>query len=375
MNKETSPFNCPPRASLVFFAVLLASAFAASPADHEGAIAGNSTPEILDSLPPDIRPRIEQEAAENPNFISPASKQSMSRPDLGVTEPNIETVKPKIEALPAPREAPNVDKVSQYLWNVYQRSSTKADSHGDFTWKDAVAAARLDLSIQEYVIGGMDPDFRELLFDVGRAMDAAGIDWTILSAYRDDYRQSLAAGFKAHLSNSFHGGSVATGGYGHGCAVDLAATDGIDASNMVWKWIDQHGRQFGLHRPLGRVDPAHVQPTGAWHELAATLRSDRIATGNEYVLSSAAEPGAEIQRSQISADHSLDAGISEVQFTCVRPPPDDAKKTEGNVIHVPRLNAALRSSNAGKKPLKARWKTAGESKVHNPRRQKMPGIV
>jgi hypothetical protein len=58
----------------------------------------------------------------------------------------------------------------------------------------------------------MDPDFREQLFAMGRAMDAAGIDWTILSAFRDDYRQNLAAGLKARVDNSFHGGSAATGG-------------------------------------------------------------------------------------------------------------------------------------------------------------------
>jgi hypothetical protein len=84
-----------------------------------------------------------------------------------------------------------VDEVKTYLWKVYQRSNTKTDSHGDFTWKDAAAADVWSLSIEEYVIGGMDPDFRELLFTAGRAMDAAGIEWTILSGFRDDFRQSL----------------------------------------------------------------------------------------------------------------------------------------------------------------------------------------
>ena len=79
-------------------------------------------------------------------------------------------------------------------------------STGDFTWKDASAALRLGMSLETYVIGGMDPDLRELLYRAGLALDAAGIHWTILSAFRDDYRQSLVSGFKAHTDNSLHGG-------------------------------------------------------------------------------------------------------------------------------------------------------------------------
>src|SRR5262249_57062421 len=59
-----------------------------------------------------------------------------------------------------------LDKISQYLWSVYQRSATKRDSTGDFTWKDEVAAARLGLLTQEYVIGGMGPGFRGLLYNL-----------------------------------------------------------------------------------------------------------------------------------------------------------------------------------------------------------------
>ena len=165
-----------------------------------------------------------------------------------------------------------VDEVKEYLWSVYQRSGTKRDSHGDFTWKDASAAARLGLSVKDFVIDGMDADFREQLFAVGHSMDAAGIEWTILSAFRDDYRQSLATGFRAQVGTSFHGGSIATGGYGRGCAVDVASADGV-SNDTAWTWIDLHGRRFGLERPMARIDPAHVQPRARWHELAATLRN------------------------------------------------------------------------------------------------------
>jgi hypothetical protein len=135
------------------------------------------------------------------------------------------------------------------------------------------------MSMGDYVIRGMDPDFRELLYRAGLAMDAAGIRWTILSAFRDDYRQGLAAGYKARTDNSLHGGSAAIGGYGHGCAVDIADPD--HKSETLWKWLDANGAlvglELGLQRPFPGIDPPHVQPRGAWHELADALRHDRLA--------------------------------------------------------------------------------------------------
>jgi hypothetical protein len=213
-------------------------------------------------------------------------------------------------------EARPLNEVDQYLWNVYQRSGRKRDSSGDFTWKDEAAAARLGLVTNEYVIDGMDPDFRELLYDLGHAMDAAGIDWTILSAFRDDYRQGLASGFKAHSGYSFHGGSIATGGYGHGCAADLEAADGDGESNeTVWKWLDQHGEQFGIRRPMRQIDPAHVQPFGAWHEAAAELRDKRADIRPADLRPSTAGSHLEKQIFPVSA---TEAGVSEAQFECVR---------------------------------------------------------
>jgi hypothetical protein len=229
-----------------------------------------------------------------------------------------------LTANPAPPTQPNapanearpLNQIDQYLWSVYQRSATKRDSNGDFTWKDEAAAARLGLDTNEYVIDGMDPDFRELLYDVGHAMDAAGIDWTILSAFRDDYRQGLAAGFKAHRGYSFHGGSIATGGYGHGCAADLEAADGDTESNeAMWKWLDQHGEQFGIRRPMRQIDPAHVQPFGAWHEAASELREKRADIQPADLRSGTAGSNLEKQIFPVSAS---EAGVSEAQFECVR---------------------------------------------------------
>jgi hypothetical protein len=167
------------------------------------------------------------------------------------------------------------ETVDQYLWEVYQRKPVKSDSTGDFTWKDQAAAKRLGMSLRSYVIGGMDPDFREQLYHAGHAMDANGLHWSMLSAFRDDYRQGLAAGFKAHGGNSQHGGSRATGGYGHGRAIDIASAEGEGKGEAIWHWIDAHGARFGLLRPMTRIDPAHIQARGNYHDLAHELREAR----------------------------------------------------------------------------------------------------
>jgi hypothetical protein len=173
----------------------------------------------------------------------------------------------------AKRARSMAEDVNDYLWDVYQRSPVKRDSSGDFTWKDPAAAKRFGISMPAYVISGMDPDFREQLYHAGQAMDAAGIRWSMLSAFRDDYRQSLASGLKAGTSNSLHGGKARTGGYGHGQAVDITSEDGH--AEAVWRWIDKNGSKYGLYRPMPGADPAHVQPRGNWHKLAAGLRETR----------------------------------------------------------------------------------------------------
>jgi hypothetical protein len=181
---------------------------------------------------------------------------------------------------PAKRSnAGTVDEVNDYLWEVYQRAPVKKDGAGDFTWKDPIAAKRMGMSMPTYVIGGMDPDFREQLYHAGRAMDEAGIRWSMLSAFRDDYRQSLAAGIKAGNSNSLHGGKARTGGYGHGQATDISNVNGNDET--VWRWIDRNGAKYGLYRPMPGYDPAHIQPREAWHKIAANFRANRVRLAEE----------------------------------------------------------------------------------------------
>jgi hypothetical protein len=185
------------------------------------------------------------------------------------------------EALPPPpkRAKGPMEEVDDYLWEVYQRAPSKKDGAGDFTWKDPAAAKRLGMPMPTYVVGGLDPDFREQLYHAGRAMDAAGIRWSILSAFRDDYRQHLASGLKAGDSNSLHGGKARTGGYGHGQAADVTSAEGNESA--VWQWIDRHGAKFGLYRPMPGADPAHVQSQGSWHKLAGALREARLGNTDE----------------------------------------------------------------------------------------------
>ena len=85
------------------------------------------------------------------------------------------------------------------------------------------------------------------------------------SGFRDDYRQSIASGLKASADRSYHGGSF-RGGYGHGLAADIVSVKGetrtqrLISSESLWKWIDAHGREFGIGRPYLDKDPAHVAP-------------------------------------------------------------------------------------------------------------------
>ncbi len=182
--------------------------------------------------------------------------------------------------------------IEQYLWSVYERTP-KVDTikveeqlkvtikkkgktrtvtktitklvNEDFTWKDPKAAQKAGMSLMDYVIGGMDRNFKLKLYRALRAMDDAGLSPGITSGFRDDYRQSLASGNKAASDSSYHGGSR-RGGYGHGLAADLVSVKGdtraerCSSSEILWKWIDVHGKEFGIGRPYLDRDPPHVGP-------------------------------------------------------------------------------------------------------------------
>jgi hypothetical protein len=215
-------------------------------------------------------------AAESTPIVEPL-KPRPAQVDVPTEAARIKPPERKVEVAPKPK--PPVDPmaaVDDYLWQVYMRAPVKKDSSGDFTWKDAAAAKRLHMSLKDYVIRGMDADYREQLYHAGRAMDAAGLHWSMLSAFRDDYRQALASGFKARPGNSQHGGSRAVGGYGHGRAIDINNTDGGD--DEVWHWIDAHGAKYGIRRPMPGYDPAHIQAGGDYQRIASALRENRTHT-------------------------------------------------------------------------------------------------
>jgi hypothetical protein len=182
--------------------------------------------------------------------------------------------------------------VDRYLWSLYQRTpkedairiseqrkvsvkrkgrmvtvtrtfTTTADE--DFSWKDPKAADKAGMPPANYVIGGIDRDFKLKLFQMLRAADNAGLSPGITSGFRDDYRQSIASGLKAANDRSYHGGSF-RGGYGHGLAADIVSVNGATraqrqlASDILWKWVDDHGKEFGIGRPYLDRDPPHVGP-------------------------------------------------------------------------------------------------------------------
>ena len=202
------------------------------------------------------------------------------------------------EAQPAARAVEPLDEclvvdicIDEYLWSLYERTP-KVDTNkvteqikttvknkkgktrtvtktitnyvvANFAWKDPIAAQRAGMSLKDYVIGGMDRGFKLKLFRALRMMDDAGFMPGITSAFRDDYRQSIASGNKAASDSSFHGGSR-RGGYGHGLAIDLVSVKGetrlqrFAASEELWKWVDRHETELGVGRPYLDRDPPHV---------------------------------------------------------------------------------------------------------------------
>jgi hypothetical protein len=182
--------------------------------------------------------------------------------------------------------------IDRYLWSLYERTR-KIDTirvpeqikisvkrkgktetvtktitkivDEDFAWKDPKAAEKAGMSPKDYVIGGMDPNFRVTLYHALRALDGAGLMPGITGAFRDDYRQTIASGLKAQSDKSYHGGSF-RGGYGHGLAADVVSVKGetsadrLASSVQLWKWIDAHEQELRIGRPYLDRDPPHVAP-------------------------------------------------------------------------------------------------------------------
>jgi len=267
---------------------------------------------------------------------------SLFRPEAPVEE----HLQPAVRPIEIVDECLVVDIcIDEYLWALYERTP-KVDTNkvtkqikttvktkkgktrtvtktitdyvvADFTWKDPAAAQKAGMSVKDYVIGGMDRGFKLKLFRALRTMDDAGFMPGITSAFRDDYRQSIAAGNKAASDSSFHGGSR-RGGYGHGLAIDLVSVKGetrlqrFAASEELWKWVDAHETELAVGRPYLDRDPPHVAPID----------------GKEYAAKRGRSPARKIANNE---------GASGAKSTAsTQPPAHERKKTKRAIQTVPQ---------------------------------------
>jgi hypothetical protein len=222
--------------------------------------------------------------------------------------------------------------IDEYLWSLYERAPkvdtiketekkkvtvekngksrtiTKTETKlvaENFAWKDPQAAEKAGMSVKEYVIGGMDRNFKLRLYRALRALDRAALSPGITSAFRDDYRQSLASGLHAASNRSYHGGSL-RGGYGHGLAVDVVSVKGDTsaerwaASEQLWKWIDAHGKEFGIGRPYLNKDPGHCAP----------IDGNEYATHHAKALAQQTHSDKKTHHKVAAHDHNKDASTT-----------------------------------------------------------------
>ncbi|MGX4772169.1 hypothetical protein ACWAUC_20540 [Bradyrhizobium guangdongense] len=230
-------------------------------------------------------------ASADPGDVVPSETLS---PAALATGPAVESkASPPADTVAVLDECFSMDAcIDRYLWTLYQRTpkedSIKVEDRRavtikrkgkmvtvmrsytklvdeDFAWKDPKAAEHANMPLMDYVIGGMDKSFKQKLFRTLLAAEAAGLAPGITSAFRDDYRQSIASGLKAASDRSYHGGS-SRGGYGHGMAADIVSIKGDNraqrwaSTEVLWKWVDANAKALGIGRPyLGR-DPPHVGP-------------------------------------------------------------------------------------------------------------------
>jgi hypothetical protein len=228
--------------------------------------------------------------------------------------------------------------IDRYLWALYQRTpkedSIKVEDRRavtikrkgkmvtvmrsftklvdeDFAWKDPKAADHANMALMDYVIGGMNKSFKQKLFRMMLAAEAAGLSPGITSAFRDDYRQEIASGLKAASNRSYHGGSL-RGGYGHGMAADIVSTKGDNraqrwvSTEVLWKWVDTNGKALGIGRPYLDRDPPHVGPIDGQEYISkrgvATDRKEAVNTKSKKAraVASAKPPKARVAREQKS---------------------------------------------------------------------------
>ena len=276
--------------------VVVANADVATAAESVTRTASDEPESIVDAALPDT-------SRMPPSRSPPVQVATASPSDLLPNDPN-EAVS-SLETLDDCLVADSC--IDRYLWALYQRTPkvdtikvheqrkvtvkkkrktvtvTKSFTRlvdEDFTWKDPKAAEKAGMPMMDYVIGGMDRNFKLKLFHTLHAAEEAGLSPGITSAFRDDYRQSIASGLKAVTDRSYHGGSF-RGGYGHGLAADVVSVQGATkaqrwiSTESLWKWIDAHGKEFGIGRPYLDKDPPHLAPIDG-REYAAHQRGTKV---------------------------------------------------------------------------------------------------
>jgi hypothetical protein len=276
--------------------VVVANADVATAAESVTRTASDEPESIVDAALPDTSQML-------PSRSPPVQVATASPSDLLPNDPN-EAVS-SLETLDDCLVADSC--IDRYLWALYQRTPkvdtikvherrkvtvkkkrktvtvTKSFTRlvdEDFTWKDPKAAEKAGMPMMDYVIGGMDRNFKLKLFHTLHAAEEAGLSPGITSAFRDDYRQSIASGLKAVTDRSYHGGSF-RGGYGHGLAADVVSVQGATkaqrwiSTESLWKWIDAHGEEFGIGRPYLDKDPPHLAPIDG-REYAAHHRGTKV---------------------------------------------------------------------------------------------------
>jgi D-alanyl-D-alanine carboxypeptidase len=247
------------------------------------------------SLPPQIAEPVIELALADPSEKMPLDEAPAQVAKSNTTDESLRPGEPKgaVDSIEVLDECFVVETcMDRYLWALYQRTpkedtvaeqeqrkvtvkkrgrsvtvtrtiTTRVDE--EFSWKDRKAAERARMSLMDYVIGGVEITFKRKLFNMLFAAEKAGFSPGITSAFRDDYRQSIASGLKAANNRSYHGGS-SHGGYGHGLAADVVSVKGDTralrraATETFWKWVDAHGQEFGIGRPYLDRDPPHVGP-------------------------------------------------------------------------------------------------------------------
>ena len=225
--------------------------------------------------------------------------------------------------------------IDQYLWALYQRTP-KEDTikvqelrkvtvrkkgktvtvmksfakpvDEDFAWKDPKAAEKAGMPLVDYVVGGMDRGFKLKLFHMLHAAEEARLSPGITSAFRDDYRQSIASGLKAATDRSYHGGSF-RGGYSHGLAADVVSVNGgtraqrLVSTERLWKWIDAHEKEFGIGRPYLDRDPPHVAPIDGKEYAAHRGTKTLHAVSDVKERKAARYVAGVVKRSRIASRH------------------------------------------------------------------------